>query len=471
MRRLDPRWMLAGVLVLASIAFLAHGVDEALEHDEGVFVIASTAVADGALPYVEVFDNTGPLGPWVGGAGVALGRTVRASDVTSARAVYVPVALAILVMVFTLVRRMTGDAAIASIAVAALVALPAFSREALSGPRPKLLMIAFEIGALLALQRRRWFVAGVAVGLAALTWQVAAIVGIVAVAVAITSQRPARAAASVAAGVSTPVMAVTLVYVVAGRADTLWEGMVGWNLRYAWGSRSPRSIAARFIDPIRDAWSADIVSWPILALGILCVIVVAVACLRREGRMGLERPIVWVAALVVVWLVWTWIDEQSVADLLPLMPLAALGFAVGVDHVRRVRPIVVPVALAAIIAVAAIETVRTRDVTLVDQRRIVAAITRGRRLASYDGPTALALAGSRNPTRFMFEVPGLSRFLTEHDVIDPFVRELTGPDVDVVAARIQLDRTDPLERALHDALVADFEPRRMDDLSFWVRRA
>jgi hypothetical protein len=187
--------------------------------------------------------------------------------------------------------------------------------------------------------------------------------------------------------------------------------------------------------------------------------------------MGLERPIVWVAALVVVWLVWTWIDEQSVADLLPLMPLAALGFAVGVDHVGRVRPIVVPVALAAIITVAAIETVRTRDVTLVDQRRIVAEITHGRRLVSYDGPIALALAGSRNPTRFTFEVPGLSRFLTEHDVIDPFVRELTGPDVDVVAARIQLDRTDPLERALLDALVADFEPRRMDDLSFWVRRA
>lgn len=463
--------MLTGVLVVASVVFLAHGVDEALEHDEAVSVIASTAVADGALPYVEVFDNTGPLGPWVGGAGVAIGRILGASDVTSARVVYVPIAVATVAMTFAFARRMTGDAAIASIAAVALVALPAFSREALSGPRPKLLVIALQVGVLIALERRRWFIAGCGVALAALTWQVAAIVGIAAIAVAITSERPTRAATSVAAGMSSPGLAVTLIYVVAERADVLWEGMIGWNLRYAWRSRPPRSVPARFVEPVRDAWSADVVSWPILALGILCVIVAAVACLRSEGRAALDRPIVWIAALAVAWLVWTWIDEQSVVDLLPLMPLAALGVAVAVDHVRRVKPIAVPIALAAVITVAAIETVRTRDVTLVDQRRIVAEMARGHRLVSYDGPIALALSGSRNPTPFTFKVPGLSRFLEERDAIDRFVRELTAPGIDIVAARIRLDRTDALERALHDALTARFEPRRVDDLSFWARRA
>ena len=286
--RIPERALVAGLVGITLLVFLAHGINSALTYDEGVFVVTNIEVANGHLPYVAAFDNTGPLGPWFGGLGVAIGRIFGLDAVASARMAYLPVALLAVLAVFRLGRDVGLSAKASAAGAFGLVAMTSFSREALSGPRPKLLVVAVLIMFLVDLSRSRHMRSGAWVGIATMAWQ-SSIVLVLVPLIAIPMRRPRegtiRTLGKFAVGGLIPAAIVFVIYALNREVPTLVEGLITWNLQTASG-RLPNSLIEAVVDPLKDLWGTHQATWPFIAVGarLLCSHSVVV-CLGLQGLM------------------------------------------------------------------------------------------------------------------------------------------------------------------------------------------
>ncbi|MDL1897800.1 hypothetical protein FBQ82_16180 [Anaerolineae bacterium CFX7] len=164
---------LALILLTLLVVWQYNPLTRTLTGDHGTFAYLSQLVADGFMPHQYAFNEQASLTFFIGGAFMRLGDIFGVHRLLALRAASVGVFAIIVGLTYLLTLRWTRSQWAAFVAGAILIGFEAFGVRAATGLEPKALMLAFGLGALLALQKHQWFWAGALAGLAGLAWQIA----------------------------------------------------------------------------------------------------------------------------------------------------------------------------------------------------------------------------------------------------------------------------------------------------------
>ena len=158
-------------------------------------------------------------------------------DLIGMRVLFLLIAVLCVCSVYLLARDVLHSRVSGVVAASMFLCLPGFIHHASYGPRDKTAMLLFLVLALWAMSGRRWFTAGVLLGLAALVLQIALFVGGPALAVAVllgpgTWRGRLSSLARVAVG-ALLILAVAAAYFVAvGAFDEFVQAYALINARY-----------------------------------------------------------------------------------------------------------------------------------------------------------------------------------------------------------------------------------------------
>jgi hypothetical protein len=414
------------VCLVAVVVYSLHGFRGYLDRDVALYAYGGQQVVDGVPPYVGVLNRAGPLAHILPGIGVAVARLVGADDLTSIRVVFMLFAVACVGVVYLATRDVFRSRLAGVAAAAAFLSFTGFVHYATYGPREKTPMTLFLALCLWAVCRRRWLWAGVALGLATLTLQIAFFVGAPAVVVGALLANPdwrSRALAlgrAAVGGLATLVLMVT--YFALSRAlYDFAEGYLLLNARYP-SRGSLASTPGEAWHRVVEGYGAS--TW-VLVGGLVALVPLTWWAFRGRGKDGMPSAATLAATTAgaaggVVWSVVG--DFDRFPDAYPLLPFAAIGVG-GVMFVlaRRLpqRAAVAVVAVASLVAAsyATAHSVRTRDTGLDEQRALVddslAVVGDDARILSVWAPQAMVLSGQRNATRHQTFGGGLSRYVED----------------------------------------------------------
>lgn len=419
-RRVDPGvglWLLATLVVWG-----VRGFQDGLGRDAALYVYAGQAVADGAPPYVEVMNRSGPLAQLLSGAGVVLGRMIGLDDVVGARVLFFLLLVVTPALAYVVVRDVFGSRLAGSAAAATLLALRGLALTATDGPQSKQAMMVLLLAALLLLTRRRWLGAGALTGLATLSWQpVLVVLVVVALVVAFLAPDDLRHRLTgltrfVAGGALTLVATVAYSLVTGGLGEFV-EGFWAINAGYT----DQQGLLTR---PV-GAWQ-DLTSWfgwttALLVAG--CMLSVALglrAVPRRHGHGGDAAAL---GAGTLAGLGWSMTAFNGAPDALLVVPLAATGIGGGVAlAVERLpgswqRPLAVGVAgwvvLALVTTLQLTWTDRTTELAAerADAEAVFAAAPADATVFAFDAPQPLALTGRESISRYVLFGEGMKQYV------------------------------------------------------------
>lgn len=405
------------VLVVACALFALHGTQGPLDRDLGVFLYGGEQVSHGVPSYVGIFNSVGPLSDTVPGLAVLAGGLVGAGPVLAARLLYLGLSAACCAALFVLARRTFGSRSAGFVAAAVLATAASFAEFATDGPREKTLMLLFLLLALTWLLDRRWFLAGAATAVAALTWQpsfAVAAAGLVA-AVALEPGGRLRALGRWVVGGLVPTAVAVAAFAASGALTPALDGFLVINARY---TRQPSLLS----DPsfaARLAW--DGYAWTLVPflVGLVALPLLLAVRRRHVGTGPGRRPLLVLVVAELGSLAWLLTAFNGPADLFDVLPFGALGIAGVVSVVAagvpgRGRVLVAASVLAAMGATAAV-AVGTRSDELVAQRAVVDSVVgdlpAGATVLSVNAPDAMVLAGRTNPTPWQVFNGSEDRFL------------------------------------------------------------
>ena len=298
-----------------------------------------------------------------------------------------------------------------------------FATFAANGPGSKPPMVLFLLVALLLLQRRRMTAAGIATGLATLTWQPVLIAllpaGLVVAALGHRGLRE-RVVAAIRFGLGGALtLGVTVAgFAAAGALDAFLDGYWIANARY---TEQPGALEG----PL-TAWALVVrangwTSW-VVVTGCVATLVLGGWALRRRP---FHTDALALAATTLGGLAWCLIAFNGPPDVFLMLPAAACGIggAVGLlRHVGATRPRahrVVAVAGLAWVLVSLVATthfsVTTRTRGLVPQTSAAEALFRrlpdDATVFSAEAPLPLALTGHRSISRYVLFGNGMTSYI------------------------------------------------------------
>ena len=479
--------VLGAVVALVSVAvYVLHGHRGQLTRDLAIYTYAGQRFLEGDPPYVGILNRAGPLAHVLPGLAIGAGRVVGADDVVGARAGFLALAVATVCAVQLLASRALGSRAAGLVAAAAMLSFTGFTQYAADGPREKTPMVLLLVLCLLALHHRRWALAGLALGLATLTLQIAFPLGAAAFLVAwgwpTERGRRAPALARFAAGGAAAVALVAVPMALAGRTTELLDGF--WRINARWTEPDPPLLHA---GPVATnvvegyAWS-----FPVLLAGLVAALVLGALALRARSAPG-ARTLAACAGGLVGFTAWSLREFDSWADVFPALPVAALGVAALVAVVaprpRSPRTSEAPgspgrgraaalvaragagprtaaaaLVAAALVAGAATWSVTHRSTALDAQRAAAAAVVEplpaDATFFQVEAPQALVLERRESVSRLGTLSAGLDRY-----VEDTYPGGLAGLVADVAADGtdvVLVTADDPLPAWLVDGLAADY---------------
>jgi Dolichyl-phosphate-mannose-protein mannosyltransferase len=421
--RLRPRGDPLGYLValVALVVYALHGFDGRLTRDLAVYGYAGQQVADGVPPYEGILNRSGPLAHLVPAIGVAIARGGGFDEVLGMRLVFLAISVACAWLVYVLARTLFESRLAGLAAAATFLAFAGFIEYASNGPREKTLMVLLLLCTLLTAVERRWFAAGLSLGLATLVWQPVFLVGIAAIVVALVGlgqgQR-LRALTRVAIGVLIPASICLVYFASFGALGDFVDAFLMVNFEYTEASpfwSRPRGKWGGLEDGY--GWS----SWVILA-GLGALTALAFLALRSERRKEPARiSVVAVGLAGLVGVAWTLRDFNGWPDAFLVLPFAAVGIGGIAVVVGDRRPRGTALLAAAWIAVAVVMAVTyattERRHGLDRQRDQVAALLEqlpsDTSILSVEAPQPLVLSGMTNPTRHQMFVDGLDRYVDD----------------------------------------------------------
>lgn len=161
------------VLVTLLVARQYNPLDRILTGDSGVFAYLSQLVADGFTPHKYAFNEQASLTFFIGGVFMRAGDLFGIHRLLALRAASILCFAVVIVLIYFLTLRWTRSAWAAFAAGAILVGFEGYGVRAAAALEPKALMLALGLGTLLALQKHKWFWAGLLGCLAGLVWQIA----------------------------------------------------------------------------------------------------------------------------------------------------------------------------------------------------------------------------------------------------------------------------------------------------------
>lgn len=418
----DP---LGPLLSLAALAvFLLHGFQGVLSRDLAVYAYGAEQAADGVPPYVSILNRAGPLAHLVPALGVLGGRLVGIDELLGIRLLMMVLSIACVWLLYVLGRDLLGSRLAGAVSASTLLAFEGFVTHATGGPREKTAMLLFMLCALLAVARRRWLLAGGFVALATLCWQPVFLIGVTAAGVAMTALRGReilRALLSFMAGGLVPTALCVLGFQLAGARQELFDGFLLINAEYTVQTGLLTFLGADATASLQSGFGWSL--W--LLLGGLAAILVAAlrrlpAAARTRDAAGMGLVAAGAAAVTSVG--WSFRAFNGWPDAVVVLPMAALGIGAAACAVRavvkgRAGTVLVTGAAVAILVVAAITSVQTRDVRLEEQvastEAVLGAAPPGATVMSFGAPQPLVLTNRTNPSRHQMFRAGLAEYVDD----------------------------------------------------------
>ncbi|MEE8509011.1 MAG: hypothetical protein V3T07_08100, partial [Myxococcota bacterium] len=169
--RLRP-WALPLFAAGAALTVLAQAgiLDEPILVDRAYFVYLGQALLRGEPIYTQTFFYYPPLGPLVSAASMWVGQLFDVPTYLAPRFTSVWIGAACAGLMFELCRGATRSAWSAWVGALALMGFGSLTTFILATLEPKLLLLFFTLLASVAVQRRRWGLAGLASGAAVICW-------------------------------------------------------------------------------------------------------------------------------------------------------------------------------------------------------------------------------------------------------------------------------------------------------------
>ncbi len=385
------------ILFLSLLIYAAYGDKGLLYRDEAIYVYAGERLAEGKLPYQAVFDHKGPLAQAFFGLSALLSRLTFHDPVRAARWMSFALAAAVPLFLFLLLKDRLGIRA-SFLASLAFLGFSGFSYHVLASTRPKILLMPFFLLSFLLLKHSAFFWAGLSASITTLIWQP---MGVIVIAEALFIWKRGRnRVASFLAGVLLPLLILIALYAARGALKDLADGLLLFNLFYVETPPILQSIA-QMPGALRRGFPF---SSAIILIGLVFYPLLAF----RNREMFAEN--LSFAAL----LLWTFVDFQNYPDFFPLLPFAATGFALMASYLVEIRKVFAAFSLALFII--ALLPVLHRDTRLADQRKEafrILKISKGTGVLALSAPQFLVLTGRKSPTRFIFIVRGIGKYIQE----------------------------------------------------------
>ena len=420
-RRIDPLGPLMAAAAL--VIFLVQGFDSILTRDLALYSYGAQQTVEGVPPYVSVLNRAGPLAHLVPAIGVAAGRAVGIDDVLAMRLLMMLISMACVWLLYLLARDLFGSRLAGVASSSALLTFTGFVTYAVGGPREKTTLTLFVILVFWALLKQRWMLAGAFVALATLTWQPSFLAGLFAAVVAMAGlgRRPMLTAAiRFGIGGLIPTVLITAGFALAGALQEFLEGFVLINQRYTHQS-GLLAVPGETIGFLFEGFGASLL---LIVAGLVAVVVFAVLGCREAFRSREPRDLalVGIGAAALAGSVWSLFVLNGWADLVVLLPAAAVGVgAVAAEVQARVParvgvPILVTWSVACLLA-GLISSFENREDLLVRQRAEVdamfAAVPSDATVMSIGGPEPLVLTHRTNPIRHQMFLTGLNRYVDD----------------------------------------------------------
>lgn len=419
--RVDPLTALVGVIAL--ITYEQHGFDGLLSRDLAIYGYAGQQVADGVPPYLGILNRAGPLAHAIPAIGVVGSRIVGIDELLGIRVLFMVIAVACVCLAYMLGRDVFASRLAGLSSAGALLTFSGFAELASNGPREKTAMVMFLLCALLAVKKQRWFTAGLFLALATLVLQLAFLVGLSAMVVAVIAQPGSerlRALVRIGMGGLTPLSVCLLYFAAVGELKVFIDGFLLINAKY--------SIANSFI-PDLDSNLLSMqrgygVSLLVIIVGLVALLVLSFTALRQENWRQ-DPPIVPVAAFGaagIVAVTWTLRDFDRWPDAFLVLPLAALGIGGLANELiaRLPSKVALPLVVTWLVVAVALATsysITERDHRLTAQRRSVAGVLRqlppDASILSINASEALVISSKSNPTRHQTFSSGMQRHLDD----------------------------------------------------------
>lgn len=420
-RRLDP---LGPLMALAATAvFLVQGFDSVLTRDLALFSYAGQQTVEGLPPYVGVLNRAGPLAHLVPAVGVAVGRAVGIDDVLAMRLLMMLISVACVWLLYVLCRDLFRSRLAGLAASSALLTFTGFVTYAVGGPREKTTLTLCVILVFWMVLKQRWMWAGAFVALATLTWQPSFVTGLFAALAAMAGLGPRQmlpAAVRFGVGGLIPTAIITAGFALAGALQEFLDGFVLINQRYTQQS-GLLAAPGETIGFLFEGFGASLL---LITAGLVAVIVLAAlrgkdAFRAREAR---DLALVGIGAAAVAGITWSLFVLNGWADIVVLLPAAAVGVgAVAAEVQARVPervgvPILVIWTVVCLLA-GAVSSFENRENVLDRQRAEVAAmfaaVPSDATVMSVGGPEPLVLTHRRNPIRHQMFLTGLEEYVDD----------------------------------------------------------
>jgi hypothetical protein len=325
-------------------------------------------------------------------------------------------------VLYVLVRDLFNSRLAGVASATALLTFAGFVTYAVGGPREKTTLTLFVLLVFWAVLKQRWLLAGICVALATLTWQPSFITGLLAAVVAIAGLgRSAMLPAAVrfTIGGLIPTALITAGFALAGAMTDFLDGFVLINWRYTTPGRFYDFYAR--VDLLLQGFGVGLV---VIVAGLVAIMVRA-AMRARDAFGRREAPdltVVGIGVATVGEVVWSLFVFNGWADLIVLLPSAAVGVgAVAAAVQQRVpvrvgRSILIGWSVVCLLA-GLIASFENREHVLDRQRAEVAAmfaaVPSDATVISVGGPEPLVLTHRTNPTRHQMFLAGLNEYVDD----------------------------------------------------------
>ncbi len=419
-RRIDPLGplMAAAALVVCSV----QGFDSILTRDLALFSYGGQQTVEGVPPYVGVLNRAGPLAHLVPAIGVAAARLVGMDDILAIRLLMLLISIACVWLLYLLARDLFNSRLAGVASASALLTFAGFVTYSVGGPREKTTLIFLVILAFWAVLKQRWLLAGACVALATLTWQPSFLTTLFAAAVAMAGLGRAMVPAGVrfAVGGLIPTAVITAGFALTGAMQEFLDGFVLINQRYT----QQTGVLADFVGTASFLYEGFGASLVVILAGLVAVTVFAAMRAREAFRCREARDLalVGIGAATVAGVIWSLYVFNGWADLVVLLPGAALGVgAVAAEVQARVPariavPILVTWSVVCLVA-GLISSFMNREDVLDQQRAEVAAmfaaVPSDATVMSIGAPQPLVLTHRTNPIRHQMFLTGLELYVDD----------------------------------------------------------
>lgn len=329
--------VLAILIFLSAILIYAQfGFNGKLARDDAIWVYGGQQMAKGIPPYVSIFDFKSPLGPMLAGGAAWIAYLTGGDDILYIRLLYFLFSCLTVVALYSWSHALFHSRIAAVLTAVVFLGFWGFSRHAGSGPQVKTVMVLFQVVALYSMAKKNWFFAGLFGGLAAWTWQPAAIFPMLFCLLAFLHKDRLRSVSKVISGAVVPSLVIVGYFLMKHAGTELCQGAVLFNMQQL-------QRGAPFVQHLKYMARTLFDAFPVwiygIALGLLVIIYFYIWRYGKNDRSWLRLlrndPFAGLLLSFPFPVLWSIRDFQGYDDFFIFLPYAATGLGLVLFWIIR----------------------------------------------------------------------------------------------------------------------------------------